>query len=141
MFVVFELHLLGYSQLHNPPAFEIKSLPVISVLMFFPNNSILERHRCLHRNFTRSKSKFCDLLMEHVCYIYILYLEPETFNYKWLFQLDDSNFFIGNGCLTKHPLKTGCLEFQLYMPFRKLTFLGVSVIQQICLSKLRPEQL
>ena len=25
------------------------------------------------------------------------------------------NLYMGNGCLTKHPLKTGCLEFQEYL--------------------------
>ena len=33
---------------------------------------------------------------------------------KWLFQLDDSNFFtLKSGCFTTHPLKNGCLEFQV----------------------------
>ena len=42
------------------------------------------------------------------------YLEPETFVYNWLFQLDDeANLYIGNGGFTKHPLKTGCLGYQV----------------------------
>ena len=43
-------------------------------------------------------------------------LELQTTSFSWLFQLDDSkNLYMGNGCLTKHPLKTGCLEFQVTM--------------------------
>ena len=30
------------------------------------------------------------------------------------------NLYMGNGCLTKHPLKTGCLEFQVYVFFPQL---------------------
>ena len=41
------------------------------------------------------------------------YLESETCIYKWLFQLDEPNLYIGNGCFTKHPFKTGCLGFQV----------------------------
>ena len=29
--------------------------------------------------------------------------------FNWMIQ----NLYMGNGCLTKHPLKTGCLEFQV----------------------------
>ena len=43
------------------------------------------------------------------------YLEPETSIYKCLFQLDDSNLYIGNGCFTKHPFINSCLEFQVYI--------------------------
>ena len=42
------------------------------------------------------------------------YLEPETSSLKWLFQFDDSKSLHKNGCFTKHPLKHGCLEFQVY---------------------------
>ena len=28
-----------------------------------------------------------------------------------------SNLDMGNGCFTKHPLKTGCLEFQVYKAY------------------------
>ena len=48
------------------------------------------------------------------------FLEPETSIYKWLFQLDDTNLYIGNGCFTKHPFKTGCLGFQVvFYPFSR----------------------
>ena len=40
------------------------------------------------------------------------HMEPETCLYTWLFQLNDSNLYIGNGCFTKHPFKASCLEFQ-----------------------------
>ena len=26
------------------------------------------------------------------------------------------NLYIGNGCFTKHPFKTGCLRYQVYIP-------------------------
>ena len=31
--------------------------------------------------------------------------------FNWMIQ----NLYTGNGCFTKHPLKTGCLEFQAYI--------------------------
>ena len=42
--------------------------------------------------------------------------------HKWqtvgLIQLDDEpNLFMKNGCFTKHPLKTGCLGFQVVVFF------------------------
>ena len=63
-------------------------------------------------------SKFCDLF-DGKCLI--LYLEAEKSNYKWFFDLDNSNLFhrkwLFNQTSTK---KTGCLEFQLKIPSRKL---------------------
>ena len=39
---------------------------------------------------------------------------PRPTIYKWLFQLDDEpHLYLGNGCFTKHPLKHGCLGFQV----------------------------
>ena len=48
-------------------------------------------------------------------YIYIR-LEPETFVYKWLFQLDDSKPLHKKWWFHHlHPFKTGCLGFQVYI--------------------------
>ena len=33
--------------------------------------------------------------------------------FNWMIQ----NLYMGNSCLTKHPLKTDCLEFQVYVFF------------------------
>ena len=61
---------------------------------------------------------FVTCLMENCL---ILYLEAEKSNYKWFFDLDNSNLFhrkwLFNQTSTK---KTGCLEFQLKIPSRKL---------------------
>ena len=44
------------------------------------------------------------------------YLEPETSTLKWLFQLDDSKS-VHRGYFTKHPLKIGCLGYQVHVLF------------------------
>ena len=34
------------------------------------------------------------------------------------YQLDDEpNLYMGNRCFTKHPFRTGCLEFQVHILF------------------------
>ena len=36
--------------------------------------------------------------------------------FEWMVQ----NNYMRNGCLTKHPLKTGCSEFQVFLPLYSL---------------------
>ena len=45
-----------------------------------------------------------------------LFPEPETSIYKWLFQLDDSKSVHKKCCFTLHPLRNGCLGFQVIIP-------------------------
>ena len=55
----------------------------------------------------------------------MLYLEPQTTIYKWLFQLDDSQSLHRKWLeITKHPFFNGCLGFQVGVKhlFLKETF-------------------
>ena len=61
----------------------------------------------------------------------MVHLELQTTIYKWLeINWMIPNLYIGNGCFTKHPLKTGCLGFQadamVIFSFQMLIFRGVS---------------
>ena len=50
--------------------------------------------------------------------------------FNWMIQ----HLYIGNGCFTKHPLKTGCLGFQVYV-YKALMF-----FTHLFLSKKTPKQ-
>ena len=52
-------------------------------------------------------------LLTHVLYIYTWDLKHPFINgcFKWMIP----NLYIENGCFTKHPLKNGCLGFQVYI--------------------------
>ena len=60
--------------------------------------------------------------------------EPVLYGcFNWMIQ----NLYMGNGCLTKHPLKTGCLEFQVYiihliyqMPSFAIVFLSTYMMDE-----------
>ena len=43
------------------------------------------------------------------------YLELQTTVFLWLFHWMIPNQYIKNGCFTKHPLKNGCLGYQVLL--------------------------
>ena len=48
--------------------------------------------------------------------LWLDFYEPDGQPFEWMvgYQLDDEpNLYMGNGCFTKHPFKTSCLEFQV----------------------------
>ena len=70
---------------------------------------IVMKHPCA---VSQVKSQISPILMPSIN----SYLEHRTTIYKWMFQLDDSkSLYIENGCFTKHPLKAGCLGFQVHL--------------------------
>ena len=81
-----------------------------------PPRKIFSESKKYH-NLYPTKSKHGGTLhfrYRYLQYMHIpLYLEPEESIYDLLFNFMIQNDYIENICLTRHPFKTGCFDFQV----------------------------